>query len=75
MRSIGRKNHTQGNRYDKVIGDNEDFKPELIQTFFDNFNYCKEMFLFGADYFAELIQGKIMEVGLFGIKEKVKQMR
>ena len=58
MRSIGRKNHTQGNRYDKVIGDNEDFKPELIQTFFDNFNYCKEMFLFGADYFAELIQGK-----------------
>ena len=56
--SLGRKNNTRGNKYDKVIGDNEDFKPELIQTFFDNFNYCKEMFLFGADYFAELIQDK-----------------
>ena len=56
--SLGRKNNTRGNKYDKVIGDNEDFKPELIQTFFDNFNYCKEMFFFGADYFAELIQDK-----------------
>ena len=55
---LGRKNNTRGNKYDRVIGDNDDFKPELIQTFFDNFNYCKEMFLFGADYFAELIQGK-----------------
>lgn len=56
--SLGRKNNTRGNKYDKVIGDNEDFKPELIQTFFDNFNYCKEMFLFGADYFAELLDNK-----------------
>ena len=58
MKSIGRKNHTHGNKYDKVIGDNEDFKPELITTFFDNFGYCKEMFLFGADYFAEIIPNK-----------------
>lgn len=56
--SLGRKNHTQGNKYDKVIGDNEDFKPELIYTFFDNFNYAKEVFLFGADYFAELLPNK-----------------
>lgn len=52
------KRPASGNKYSKVIGDNEDFKPELIQAFFDNFNYCKEMFLFGADYFAELIQDK-----------------
>ena len=57
MNSIGRQNHTQGNKYEKVIGDNEDFKPELITTFFDNFK-CKEMFLFGADYYAELLPNK-----------------
>lgn len=56
--SIGRKNSTRGNKYNAVIGDNEDFKPELIDTFFINFGYVKEMFLFGADYFAELLQNK-----------------
>lgn len=56
--SLGRKGGTRGNKYDKVIGDNEDFKPELISTFFDNFGYCKEIFLFGADYFAELLPNK-----------------
>lgn len=58
MKSIGNKNHTRGNKYSKVIGDNEDFSPNLITAFFDNFSYCKEMFLFGADYFAELIPNK-----------------
>ncbi len=55
--SLGRKGGTRGKNYDKVIGDNEDFKPELINTFFDNFS-CKEIFLFGADYFAELLPNK-----------------
>lgn len=58
MKSIGKKNHTEGNKYERVIGDNEDFKPELITTFFNNFGYCKEIFLFGADYFAELLPDK-----------------
>ena len=58
MKSLGRKNHTEGNKYNKVIGDNEDFSPELINTFFKNFDYCKEIFLFGADYFAELLPDK-----------------
>ena len=58
LKSIGRKNSTRGNKYKSVIGDNEDFKPELIDTFFINFGYVKEMFLFGADYFAELLQNK-----------------
>lgn len=56
--SLGRKGGTRGNKYNKVIGDNEDFKPELITTFFNNFAYCKEIFLFGADYFAELLPNK-----------------
>lgn len=56
--SLGRKGGTRGNKYDKVIGDNDDFKPELITTFFENFAYCKEVFLFGADYFAEFLPYK-----------------
>ena len=47
----------KGKTHNKVIGDNEDFKPELITTFFENFN-CGEVFLFGADYFAELLPNK-----------------
>ena len=48
-----------GKNYSKVKGDNEDFKPELIETVFENFDYCKEVFLWGADYFRELLPVKI----------------
>ena len=58
MKSIGSKNGTQGNKYDKVIGDHDDFTPELITTIFSSFNQAKEMFLFGGDYFAELLPNK-----------------
>ena len=44
--------------YSKVIGDNEDFTPELINTIFACFDNCKEIFIWGADYFAELIPNK-----------------
>src|SRR5210317_254357 len=47
-----------GKKYDKVIGDNEDFKPEFIKIIFDNFNYCKEIFLWGADYYSEYLINK-----------------
>ena len=73
MKSLGRKNHTEGNKYEKVIGDNEDFKPELITTFFANFDYVKEMFLFGADYFAELLQDKNKGSWLVWDKRKESQ--
>lgn len=43
------------NRFEKVKGDHEDFVPELINTIFACFDYCKEIFIWGADYFAELI--------------------
>lgn len=56
--SLGRKKGSRGNRYEKVIGDNDDFSPALISTFFFNFNETKEMFIFGADYFAELLPNK-----------------
>jgi len=42
-----------GNKYEQVIGDNQDFSPELINTVFANFSYCKEIFMWGADYYAE----------------------
>jgi DNA modification methylase len=52
------KSSKGGNKYDKVIGDNQDFSPELINTVFANFSYCKEIFMWGADYYAEHLQDK-----------------
>jgi len=43
----------ESKKYSKVIGDNEKFNPRFILDFF---NYCQEIFLWGADYYAELIQ-------------------
>lgn len=71
--SLGRKNRTRGKKYEKVIGDNEDFSPELISTFFDNFSFCTEMFLFGADYFAELLPEKNCGSWLVWDKRKESQ--
>lgn len=51
MKGNGRK----GKTYSKVIGDNEDFKDDLINTIFNNFNYCNEIFLWGVDYYFDLI--------------------
>ena len=44
--------------YTPVIGDGDDFKEELINTIFACFNDVKEMFIWGADYFAELLPNK-----------------
>ena len=52
------KGKTTNKNYSKVIGDNEDFTPELINTIFACFNDVKEIFIWGADYFAELIPNK-----------------
>jgi DNA modification methylase len=48
----------KGKKYDTVKGDNEDFTNELINTIFACFDYCKEVFIWGADYFAELLPNK-----------------
>ena len=42
--------------YKKVIGDSIDFKDELITTIFNNFDYCKEIFVWGGDYYPELLK-------------------
>lgn len=52
MKGNGRK----GKKYDRVVGDNEDFSPDLINTIFENFGYCNEIFLWGVDYYFDLIQ-------------------
>lgn len=48
----------QGNKYNSVIGDHEDFNPDFINTVFAMFGYCKEIILWGADYYSELIQNR-----------------
>jgi DNA modification methylase len=47
-----------GKKYDNIIGDHDDFTPQLINTIFACFNDCKEIFIWGADYFAELLPNK-----------------
>ena len=47
-----------GNKYANVIGDHNDFSPDLIQTVFANFEYCKEIFLWGADYYSDLLPNR-----------------
>ena len=58
MGGSGSMTNKSGNKYDKVIGDNNDFTPALINTVFASFGYCKEIFLWGADYYAELLPNK-----------------
>jgi len=52
------KSYTSSNKHSVVIGDHQDFKPEFISIIFKEFEYCKEIFIWGADYFAEYIEDK-----------------
>lgn len=47
-----------GDRFDVVKGDHDDFDPDFINTIFAAFNYCKEIFLWGADYYVDLIPNR-----------------
>jgi DNA modification methylase len=47
-----------GKRFNEVVGDHEDFAPELISTIFTAFPDAKEVFIWGADYFSELIPNR-----------------
>lgn len=49
------KHRKTGDRFSLVKGDHEDFSPELINTIFACFSDCPEVFLWGADYYSELI--------------------
>lgn len=53
------KSHRKtGKRFNEVKGDHEDFTPRLIETIFRNFDYCEEMFIWGADYFTEFLENR-----------------
>jgi len=45
----------KGNKYTDVIGDHDDFNPAFITTIFDMYPKTKEVFLWGADYYTELL--------------------
>lgn len=47
-----------GDRFGVVKGDHDDFDPDFINTIFAAFNYCKEIFLWGADYYVDLIPNR-----------------
>ena len=47
-----------GKKYDNIKGDHDDFTNELINTIFSHFADTKEVFIWGADYFAELLPNK-----------------
>jgi len=44
------KNILGGNKYRNIIGDDQNYDPGFI---FEMFGYCKEVFLWGADYYSE----------------------
>jgi DNA modification methylase len=53
------KSHRKtGKRFDEVAGDHDDFAPELISTIFTAFPDADEVFIWGADYFSELIPNR-----------------
>jgi DNA modification methylase len=45
-------------KHSKIKGDSNDFTEELINTIFSHFNNTKDIFIWGADYFAELLPNK-----------------
>lgn len=49
------KHRKTGKRFDEVKGDHDDFNPAFISNVFASFGYCKEIFLWGADYYVDLI--------------------
>jgi len=51
----GMKGWHQGKKYDNVIGDHADFNNDFINNIFSIFKDTKEKFLFGADYYVDLL--------------------
>lgn len=66
--SIGQRNGTRGNKYKPVTGDDKAFDPTHLFLMFD---YVSEMFLFGADYYADRIPGR--ENGSWLVWDKRKE--
>lgn len=52
------KGSSGGNEYSNIKGDHEDFNDDFINNIFGYFGYCKEIFLWGADYYAHLLDNR-----------------
>lgn len=52
------KHRKTGKRFEFVKGDHDDFNAEFINIIFAKFDYCKEVFLWGADYYVDLIPNR-----------------
>jgi DNA modification methylase len=58
--------------YDRVIGDNVQFNASVL---LDYFSYCKEIFLWGADYYVETLGRKYPDLGSWIIWDKYSDDR
>lgn len=58
--------------YDKVIGDNVQFNASVL---LDYFSYCKEIFLWGADYYVETLGRNYPDLGSWIIWDKYSDDR
>jgi len=56
-----------GNSYKAVIADNEQFDAGFLLS---TFSYCKEVFLFGADYYVETLRRNYPDLGSWIIWDK-----
>jgi len=70
LRSIGATHGTRGRAYDPVAGDDVPFDPAPL---FRAFGDCREMFLWGADYYAERIPDRASGSWLVWDKRKESQ--
>jgi DNA modification methylase len=52
LKGTSKSPNAKGYKWDKVIGDDKDFDPSDILNIFD---YCKEQFWWGADYYFECL--------------------
>ena len=56
-----------GKKHDKVIADNQQFNAQPLLKMFD---YCKEVFLWGADYYIETLNRQYPDLGSWVIWDK-----
>ncbi len=61
-----------GKKHNQVINDNQQFDPSVLLSEFD---YCKEVFLWGADYYVEKLNRKYPNLGSWIIWDKYSDDR
>jgi site-specific DNA-methyltransferase (adenine-specific) len=60
------------NNYEKVIGDNKQFNAKFLLEYFTD---CKEIFLWGADYYVETLNRQYPDLGSWIIWDKYSDER